>query len=109
MVCPTGFTTRFAPCMASLLPIRLRKLAFLEAHPRTYGSHPADIPEGTPYGVPSGMPDRIRTCDLQSRSLTLYPAELRAHIHLFTISTKYGIINFSSNTGLVFQKLQGVL
>ena len=27
-----------------------------------------------------GMPDRIRTCDLQSRSLTLYPAELRAHI-----------------------------
>ena len=25
-----------------------------------------------------GMPGRIRTCDLQSRSLTLYPAELRA-------------------------------
>ena len=24
------------------------------------------------------MPGRIRTCDLQSRSLTLYPAELRA-------------------------------
>lgn len=27
-----------------------------------------------------GMPDAIRTHDLQSRSLTLYPAELRAHI-----------------------------
>ena len=26
------------------------------------------------------MPDAIRTHDLQSRSLTLYPAELRAHI-----------------------------
>ena len=27
-----------------------------------------------------GTPDTIRTCDLQSRSLSLYPAELRAHI-----------------------------
>ena len=29
-------------------------------------------------GFHDGMPGRIRTCDLQSRSLTLYPAELRA-------------------------------
>ena len=29
----------------------------------------------------SGTPDTIRTCDLQSRSLSLYPAELRAHIN----------------------------
>ena len=29
-----------------------------------------------------GTPDWIRTSDLQSRSLTLYPTELRAHIHL---------------------------
>ena len=28
-----------------------------------------------------GMPDAIRTHDLQSRSLTLYPAELQAHIN----------------------------
>ena len=28
-------------------------------------------------GLFVGTPDRIRTCDLQSRSLTLYPAELR--------------------------------
>jgi hypothetical protein len=27
----------------------------------------------------TGTPDAIRTHDLQSRSLTLYPAELRAH------------------------------
>ena len=27
-----------------------------------------------------GTPDGIRTHDLQSRSLALYPAELRAHI-----------------------------
>ena len=27
-----------------------------------------------------GVPDTIRTYDLQFRKLTLYPAELRAHI-----------------------------
>jgi hypothetical protein len=27
----------------------------------------------------NGAPGRIRTCDLQYRKLTLYPAELRAH------------------------------
>ena len=27
-----------------------------------------------------GAPGTIRTCDFQIRSLTLYPAELRAHI-----------------------------
>ena len=30
-----------------------------------------------------GMPDWSRTSGLQSRSLTLYPTELRAHILLF--------------------------
>ena len=36
-----------------------------------------------------GMPDAIRTHDLQSRSLTLYPAELRAHkIESFYIITQ---------------------
>ena len=30
----------------------------------------------------SGVPDTIRTYDLQFRKLTLYPAELRAHIYL---------------------------
>ncbi len=29
--------------------------------------------------LPSGTPDRIRTCDLLIRSQSLYPAELRAH------------------------------
>ena len=29
-----------------------------------------------------GTPDWIRTSDLQSRSLTLYPTELRAHMNL---------------------------
>ncbi len=28
----------------------------------------------------NGAPDRSRTYDLQIRSLTLYPAELRAHV-----------------------------
>ena len=33
-------------------------------------------------GIFSCTPGRSRTCDLQSRSLTLYPTELRAHIEL---------------------------
>lgn len=32
-----------------------------------------------PFQTVCGTPGRSRTCDLQSRSLTLYPAELRAH------------------------------
>ncbi len=31
-------------------------------------------------GLQIGTPDAIRTHDLQSRSLTLYPTELQAHI-----------------------------
>ena len=31
----------------------------------------------------SGTPDAIRTHDLQSRSLTLYPTELQAHIFIY--------------------------
>ena len=34
------------------------------------------------FAMGGGMPDAIRTHDLQSRSLTLYPTELRAHIQL---------------------------
>ncbi len=30
----------------------------------------------------SGLPDRIRTCDLQSRSLTRYPAVPRAEVEV---------------------------
>ena len=30
--------------------------------------------------APCGMPDAIRTHDLQSRSLTLYPTELQAQV-----------------------------
>ena len=30
-----------------------------------------------------GMPDTIRTYDLQLRKLTLYPSELRAHVGVF--------------------------
>ena len=38
---------------------------------------------GKPKGLSQyGTPDAIRTHDLQSRSLTLYPAELQAHINI---------------------------
>ena len=33
-----------------------------------------------PVRARTGAPDRIRTCDLKSRSLALYPTELQAHI-----------------------------
>ena len=43
-------------------------------------SHHSKTPETfTASGAFCGTPDAIRTHDLQSRSLTLYPAELRAH------------------------------
>ena len=38
------------------------------------------LPQARTVGF--GMPDWIRTSGLQSRSLTLYPTELRAHIEL---------------------------
>ena len=43
-----------------------------------------------------GMPDGIRTHDLQSRSLTLYPAELRAHI-IRIITRKLGFGNHDAH------------
>ena len=61
---PTAYLTRFAP----------------EGRGST---HPIDQKEeATPHGVASffGTPDWIRTSGLQSRSLTLYPAELRARV-----------------------------
>ena len=36
-------------------------------------------PENAVFSGLLGVPDTIRTCDLQSRSLSLYPAELQAH------------------------------
>ncbi len=42
-----------------------------------------------------GTPDAIRTHDLQSRSLTLYPAELQAH--KITVTVYH-----------IFRKLQGL-
>ena len=38
------------------------------------------------------MPDAIRTHDLQSRSLTLYPTELRAHIQLIYYIGSQGLL-----------------
>ena len=44
----------------------------------------------------SGLPDGIRTHDLQSRSLTLYPAELQAHI-IRIIARKLGFGNHDAH------------
>ena len=45
--------------------------------------NPNPLPTANRFGfLDFGTPDWIRTSDLQSRSLTLYPTELRAHIHL---------------------------
>lgn len=44
--------------------------------PRIRGAQQKNLPHGRFFGTP----ERIRTAGLQSRSLSLYPAELRAHI-----------------------------
>ncbi len=43
-------------------------------------------------GIFSCTPGRSRTCDLQSRSLTLYPTELRALISLFILPQRGRIV-----------------
>ncbi len=45
--------------------------------PRIRGEQQKNLPHGRFF---RGTPERIRTAGLQSRSLSLYPAELRAHI-----------------------------
>ena len=45
--------------------------------PRIRGAQQKNLPHGRFF---RGTPERIRTAGLQSRSLSLYPAELRAHI-----------------------------
>ena len=45
--------------------------------PRIRGAQQKNLPRGRFF---RGTPERIRTAGLQSRSLSLYPAELRAHI-----------------------------
>ena len=40
----------------------------------------------------AGTPDRTRTCDLLIRSQTLYPAELRAHISVYSICSVYSFV-----------------
>jgi hypothetical protein len=44
---------------------------------------PGFAPDASIPVILYGMPDWIRTSGLQSRSLTLYPTELRAHIWLW--------------------------
>ena len=44
------------------------------------------------------MPDRIRTCDLVSRSHTRYPAAPRAHIHFFAHHGQQPIFKISGQT-----------
>ena len=44
-----------------------------------YAKEKTGHPRLLTLNVPSGTPDRIRTCDLLLRRQALYPAELRAH------------------------------
>ena len=57
-----------------------------------FGKNAQKSPEALHFrGIFSCTPGRSRTCDLQSRSLTLYPTELRALISL-TILPQQGRI-----------------
>ena len=46
----------------------------------------------------SGAHDWIRTSGLQSRSLSLYPAELRARIYMRTAEAEVNLLKNSSQT-----------
>ena len=82
MACPTGFglarPTRQGlaaldsppDCQFTTAPLRILSSKKKKAHTRC-----------TFFFF--GLPDRIRTCDLQSRSLTRYPAEPRADIRMY--------------------------
>ena len=52
-----------------------------------------------------GMPDRIRTCDLVSRSHTRYPAAPRAHIYFFCDSRQI-VVNDHPFFSLPFPQTQ---
>ena len=62
---------------------------------------PVSLFAPTNVGI-DGVPDTIRTCDLQSRSLTLYPAELQVRMGawkrpqgLFIIQQAHNFVNFN--------------
>src|SRR5699024_948 len=54
-------------------------------------------PKGMSFGS-FGAPDWIRTSGLQSRSLSLYPAELRARIFMRTAEAVVNVLKNSSQT-----------
>ena len=59
--------------------------------------------EGFGYAL-NGTPDWIRTGGLQSRSLTLYPTELRAHIGKFRCKAEITVYKNSGQTVVKGQK-----
>lgn len=50
-----------------------------------------ETPENLLFTGVSGVPERIRTFDLQSRSLSLYPAELRVHDNYLNVYITTGL------------------
>ena len=58
-----------------------------------FGKNAQKSPEALHFrGIFSCTPGRSRTCDLQSRSLTLYPTELRALISLIILPQQGRIV-----------------
>ena len=51
----------------------------------------------------SGASDRSRTCGLQSRSLTLYPTELRVHFNILNSITKLKIFVLFNKQFVLFR------
>ena len=54
----------------------------------------------------SGTPGAIRTHDLQSRSLTLYPAELRAHFYQLAVGYVPYYTRYLRNLQALFSNLR---
>ena len=61
-----------------------KQVSYTEMLETTENPGADDLPQGSDLDA-SGVPDRIRTCDPQSRSLILYPTELRTHMQRWIV------------------------
>ena len=79
-ICPSS---NHVSCSESAIKIYGSKEEIrLQKSPETVDA-PGFAPDASIPVTLYGMPDRIRTCDLVSRSHTRYPAAPRAHIYFF--------------------------
>ena len=77
----TGFEDLFAPPKTDIFPDKTPEKKKIREKCFSFPNKKIPQPLAN-QGIAGSTPDWIRTSDLQSRSLTLYPTELRAHMNL---------------------------